>query len=128
MKILNKWVLLILFIISGNSYSCPSSPAIEASECLRSEISKSELSLASAYKKLMSLAGTINDPGKAGEAMARTLLTKAHKSWLDYRGKQCAFEGYQEGGVVSYKAVIGYQCILRMTEQRTQVYQQYANN
>ena len=123
MILLNRSLSLILLAISCNAIACPNSPANIANECLQAEISKAELALASAYKKLMAQAGTINDPGKEGEAKGQTLLAKAHKSWLDYRKNQCAYEGYQEGGVASYKAVISYQCILRMTQERIDLYQ-----
>lgn len=118
-------LVFILVSFSVNGAACPSSPAIKASECLSADIIKAEKSLNIAYKHLQTIAGTINDPGSEGEAVARALLAKAHKSWLNYRLSQCAFEAYQQGGVVNYKAVYNYQCLLEMSNQRIKLYEQF---
>jgi uncharacterized protein YecT (DUF1311 family) len=113
---------LIFVLASGAALGkCPASPAADAGECLRNEIQKAERRLEGAYK-ILAPQSAINDLDEKGLVEGKRLLTSAHKAWFGYRKNQCAFEGFQQGGVAIYKAVVEYQCVLRMTNARIDEY------
>jgi uncharacterized protein YecT (DUF1311 family) len=117
----------MLTISTSAIATCPDSPADQASECLRSAIQKADKQLVRAYQKLISDAAP-NDPDAKGQAMGKKLLADAHKSWLVFRKNQCAFEGFQRGGVGIYKSVAEDQCVLRLTIKKTAEYKQLATS
>jgi uncharacterized protein YecT (DUF1311 family) len=119
--------IALLLLSTRATATCPGYPADIASDCLRSAIQKADKQLVDAYQKLIPHAAT-NDPDEKGQVMGKKLLADAHKSWLVFRKKQCAFEGFQQGGVGMYKAVVEFQCVLRLTTKRTAEYRQLAGS
>ena len=119
--------MLMLSIATSAMATCPASPAMLASECLRGAIQKADKQLAIAYQKFIPQAAP-NDPDEKGQAKGEKLLADAHKSWLGFRKYQCAFEGFHNGGVDIYKSVVEYKCILSMTIKKTAEYKRLAGS
>jgi len=115
------FIVLVFYVFDVYaSDPCSGTGAIEQGQCAERKLNVADKKLNEIYKKLLTaLPHDMPDNASISE------LKSAQRAWIDFRNKNCEFEGEILGGARIWKSTYSVYCIAEMTEARVRTLTQY---